>query len=151
MAGVKLVPVHYRGAAPALNDLIAGHINVMSVSISLALPPHRAGRIKILGIGSKERLPQISDIPTVSETGLPGYEATTWFGLFAPAGTPREIVMKLNDEAQKVFSDPAFQQKFMAPQMFQSLVMSPEKFQAFIASETQKWGSVIRAQNVKIE
>ena len=151
MAGLKLVPVHYRGAAPALNDLIAGHINLMSVSISLALPPFRAGRIKILGIGSEKRLSKVDDIPTVAETGLPGYEATTWFGLFAPAGTPRDVVMKLNGEAEKVFSDPGFQEKFLAPQMFQSLVMTPEKFQDFIKSETEKWGTVIRAANIKID
>jgi tripartite-type tricarboxylate transporter receptor subunit TctC len=151
MSGVKLLPVHYRGAALALNDVIAGHINLMSVSVSLALPPAQAGQLKILGIGSEKRLPNAPDIPTVAETGLPGYEATTWFGLFAPAGTPRDVVMKLNDEAKKVFSDPAFEQKFMAPQMFQSLVMPPEQFDAFIKRETQKWSKVIEAQNIKIE
>ena len=151
MSGAKLVPVHYRGAAPALNDVIAGHIDLMSVSVSLALPPAQAGQIKILGIGSEKRLPGAPDVPTVSETGLPGYEATTWFGLFAPAGTPQDVVMKLNAEAQKVFADPGFEQKFMAPQMFQSLVMPPEQFDAFIKRETQKWSKVIEAQNIKIE
>ena len=151
MSGMKLVPVHYRGAAPALNDVIAGHIDLMSVSVSLALPPAQAGQIKILGIGSEKRLPAAADIPTVSETGLPGYEATTWFGLFAPAGTPHDAVMKLNAEAQKVFSDPAFEQKFMAPQMFQSLVMPPEDFDAFIKAEIKKWSTVIQAAKIKIE
>jgi tripartite-type tricarboxylate transporter receptor subunit TctC len=151
LSGVKLNAVHYRGAAPALNDLIAGHISVMSVSISLALPPQQAGQIKILGIGSEKRLARIPDIPTVAETGLPGYESTTWFGLFAPAGTPREVVMKLNDEARKVFSDPAFDEKFLAPQMFQSLAMSPEAFDAFIKTETQKWSKVIRENDIKVE
>jgi len=151
LSGVKLNPVHYRGAAPALNDLIAGHISLMSVSVSLALPPHRAGQIKILGIGSKKRLAQAADIPTVAETGLPDYEATTWFGLFAPAGTPRDVVMKLNGEARKIFGDPAFEEKFMTPQMFQSLVMSPEEFDAFIKAESQKWSKVIREGDIKIE
>ncbi|AMN45418.1 Bug family tripartite tricarboxylate transporter substrate binding protein [Rhodoplanes sp. Z2-YC6860] len=151
LSGVKLNAVHYRGAAPALNDLIAGHIGLMSVSISLALPPYRAGQLKILGIGSEKRLAPIPDIPTVAETGLPGYESTTWFGLFAPAGTPREVVMKLNDEARKVFSDPAFDEKFLAPQMFQSLAMSPEAFEAFIQAETQKWSKVIRENDIKVE
>jgi tripartite-type tricarboxylate transporter receptor subunit TctC len=151
MAGIKLVPVHYRGAAPALNDLIAGHINLMSVSVSLALPPAQDGRVKILGIGSDKRLAKIPDIPTVAETGLPGYEATTWFGLFAPAGTPREVVLKLNAQARKIFSDPAFQEKFMAPQMFQPLVTPPEEFDAFIKREIQKWSKVIEAANIKVE
>jgi tripartite-type tricarboxylate transporter receptor subunit TctC len=151
LSGVKLNAVHYRGAAPALNDLIAGHISLMSVSISLALPPYRAGQLKILGIGSEKRLPPIPDIPTVAESGLPGYESTTWFGLFAPAATPRDVVMKLNDEARKIFSDPAFDEKFLAPQMFQSLAMSPEAFDAFIKAETQKWSKVIRENDIKVE
>jgi tripartite-type tricarboxylate transporter receptor subunit TctC len=151
MSGAKLVPVHYRGAAPALTDLMAGHINLMSVSVSLALPPAQAGQIKILGIGSEKRLPKVPDIPTVAETGLPGYEATTWFGLFAPAGTPRDVVMKLNAEAKKIFSDPAFEEKFMAPQMFQSLAMSPEEFDALIKREMQKWSKVIEYAKIKIE
>ena len=151
MAGVDLTAVHYRGAAPALNDLIAGHVDVMSVSVSLAVAPYQAGQIKILGIGSEKRLARIPDIPTVAETGLPGYEATTWFGLFAPAGTPRNVVMKLNDEARKIFGDPAFEEKFMAPQMFQSLVGSPEEFDAFIKAEAQKWSKVVREANIKVE
>jgi tripartite-type tricarboxylate transporter receptor subunit TctC len=151
LSGVNLTPVHYRGAAPALNDLVAGHIGVMSVSVSLALPPYQAGQIKILGIGSEKRLAKVADIPTVAETGLPGYEATTWFGLFAPAGTPRDVVMKLNGEVRKIFDDPAFEEKFLAPQMFQSLASSPEQFEAFINAETQKWSKVIRQANIKVE
>ena len=151
MAGVNLTPVHYRGATPALNDLIAGHVDVMSVSVSLAVGPWQAGQIKILGIGSEKRLNRLPDVPTVAETGLPGYEAVTWFGLFAPAGTPREVVMKVNAEARKVFSEPAFDEKFMAPQMFQSLVMPPEDFDAFIKAEIKKWSTVIQAAKIKIE
>ena len=98
-----------------------------------------------------QRLAKVPDIPTVTETGLPGYEATTWFGLFAPTGTPRDVVMKLNAEAKKIFSDPAFEEKFMAPQMFQSLVMSPEEFDALINREMQKWSKVIEAAKIKIE
>lgn len=151
MAGVNLTAVHYRGATPALNDLIAGHVDLMSVSVSLAVGPYEAGQIKILGIGSEKRLKQVADLPTVAETGLPGYEATTWFGLFAPAGTPRDIVMKLNGEVRKIFGDPAFEQKFLAPQMFQSLASSPEEFDAFIKAETQKWSKVVREANIKVE
>src|SRR5437762_4067649 len=116
-AGVKLVPVHYRGAAPALTDVIAGHVNLMSVSVSLALPPFRSGQIKIFGIGSSKRLAPAADIPTVAENGLPGYEAVTWFGLFATAGTPRDIVDKINAEVVKLRADPQFREKFLAPQM----------------------------------
>jgi tripartite-type tricarboxylate transporter receptor subunit TctC len=151
MAGVKLQAVHYRGAAPALNDVIGGHINLMSVSVSLALAPYRDGRLKILGIGSKKRLPQVPEIPTVGETGLPGYEATTWFGLFAPKGTPPEIVTKLNAETAKMFNDPAFQEKFLKPQMFQPLVTSPKEFDTFIKAEIAKWSKVVHEADIKVD
>jgi tripartite-type tricarboxylate transporter receptor subunit TctC len=151
MADVNLTPVHYRGATPALNDLIAGHVDVMSVSVSLAVGPWQAGQIKILGIGSEKRLKRLPDVPTVAETGLPGYEAVTWFGLFAPAGTPRDVVMKVNAEARKVFSDLAFDEKFMAPQMFQPLIGTPEEFDAFIKADTQKWSKVVHEAKMHID
>jgi tripartite-type tricarboxylate transporter receptor subunit TctC len=150
MANVKLVPVHYRGAAPALTDVIAGHVNLMSVSVSLALPPLRAGQIKIFGIGSGKRLPLAPDIATVAESGLPGYEATTWFGLFATAGTPREIVTKINAEVAKVLADPQFREKFLAPQMFESMASSPDEFADYIKAQTRKWAKVIGEQKLSI-
>jgi tripartite-type tricarboxylate transporter receptor subunit TctC len=151
MAGVKLVAVHYRGAAPALTDVIAGHVNLMSVSVSLALPPFRTGKIKIFGIGSGKRLSLASDIPTVAESGLPDYEATTWFGLFATAGTPREIVTKINAEVAKILADPQFREKFLAPQMFEPMASSPEEFADYIKAQTRKWAKVIREQKLSIE
>ena len=151
MANVKLVPVHYRGAAPALTDVIAGHVNLMSVSVSLALPPLRAGQIKIFGIGSGKRLPLAPDIATVAESGLPGYEATTWFGLFATAGTPREIVTKINAEVAKILADPQFREKFLAPQMFEPMASSPEEFADYIKAQTRKWAKVIREQKLVID
>jgi tripartite-type tricarboxylate transporter receptor subunit TctC len=151
MAGVKLLPVHYRGAAPALTDVIAGHVNLMSVSVSLALPPFRAGQIKIFGIGSSKRLPPAADIPTVAESGLPGYEASTWFGLFATAGTPREIVDKINAEIAKILADPDFREKFLAPQMFEPMASTPEEFADYITAQTRKWATVIREQKLSIE
>jgi len=151
MAGVKLTPVHYRGAAPALTDVIAGHVNLMSVSVSLALPPFRTGQIKIFGIGSNKRLAPAADIPTIAESGLPGYEAVTWFGLFATAGTPRPIIDKINAEVRKILAEPAFREKFLAPQMFEPMGSSPEQFADYIKGETQKWAKVIREANLKID
>jgi tripartite-type tricarboxylate transporter receptor subunit TctC len=151
MAGVKLVPVHYRGAAPALTDVIAGHVNLMSVSVSLALPPFRTGQIRIFGIGSDHRLAPAADIPTVAENGLSGYEAAAWFGLFATAGTPREIVLKLNAEVRNILADPAFREKFLAPQMFEPMGASPEEFADYIKAETGKWAKVIHEQKLSID
>jgi len=151
MAGVKFVPVHYRGAAPALNDLSGGSINLMSVSVSLALPAFRGGRVKMLGIGSEKRLPQAPDIPTIAESGLPGYQAVTWFGLFGTAGTPSDIVMKLDTEVERIFSDPDFRTHFLDPQMFESMAGPPEQFAAYIQAEREKWSKVIRDGNIKLE
>jgi tripartite-type tricarboxylate transporter receptor subunit TctC len=151
MAGVKLQAVHYRGAAPALNDLSSGSINLMSVSVSLALPAFRGGRVKMLGIGSEQRIPQAPDIPTVAESGLPGYQAVTWFGLFGPSALPREIVMKLNGEVAHIFGDPDFRTHFLDPQMFVSMAAPPDQFAAYIKAEREKWSKVIREAHITLD
>src|SRR5205085_7169645 len=107
MAKVKLQAVHYRGAAPALNDIMAGHINLMSVSYSLVVQPAAEKKLKVLGAGGANRSPALPGAPSVSET-VPGYVANTWFGLAAPGGTPREIVMKIDAEVAKILNDPGF-------------------------------------------
>ena len=111
MAGVKFLPIHYKGATPALTDVIGGHIQMMFLSVGSAMPSVRAGKVNMIAIGSKARMPQLSDVPTVAESGLAGFEAVSWFGLFAPGGTPQEIVNKINAEVKKIFSDPDFRQK----------------------------------------
>jgi tripartite-type tricarboxylate transporter receptor subunit TctC len=151
MAGIKLVPVHYRGAAPALTDLLGGHIKLMSVSMTLSLAPAQAGRINMLGVGGRRRLPQAPEVPTIAETGLPGYEAVSWVGLFAARGTPREIVMKINADVQHIVADPAFRDRFFAPQMLDPMTGSPDTFAADIKSEALKWEKVIREQNLHID
>jgi tripartite-type tricarboxylate transporter receptor subunit TctC len=151
MAQVKLQAVHYRGAAPALNDIMAGHINLMSVSLSLVVQPSEEKKLKVLGVSATHRVPQLPNAPTVSESGVPGYEAGTWFGLATTGGTPRDVVMKINAEVQKILTDPAFQQKFMAPQMFESMASSPEEFSQYIKAEIPRWAKVIREQKLVIE
>jgi tripartite-type tricarboxylate transporter receptor subunit TctC len=151
MAQVKLQAVHYRGAAPALNDIMAGHINLMSVSLSLVVQPAAEKKLKVLAVGSAKHVPQLPDAPTVSESGVPGYEAGTWFGLATTGGTPRDIVMKINAEVQKILADSAFQQRFMAPQMFESMASSPEEFSKYIKAEVPRWAKVIREQKLVIE
>ena len=150
MARVKLQPIHYRGAAPALNDIMAGHINLMSVSYSLVAQPFAEKKLKVLGVGGTTRSPALPNVPTVAET-VPGYEANTWFGLAAPGGTPREVVMKINAEVRKILAEPAFQQRIMAPQMFESMASSPEEFAQYIKTEIPRWAKVIREEGVVIE
>ena len=151
MAGVKMVAVHYRGATPALNDLIGDHIDTMVVSVASGLPAYKAGQIKMLGVGAPKRMPLVPEVPTVSESGLPGYEATAWFGLFGPAGMPKDVVMKIDQEAIKIFSDPAFRARFLDPQMFESMAGPPDAFAAYIQAERAKWAKVIADDDIKIQ
>jgi tripartite-type tricarboxylate transporter receptor subunit TctC len=151
MAGVKLVPIHYKGATPALTDVIAGHIQMMFISASSAIEPWKAGKLKLLAVGSGERLARYPDIPTAAEGGLPGFQAVSWFGLFAPGGTPPEIVARVNAEVRRVFEEAEFREKFLANNMFESMISSPEQFSAFIKSEAQKWRNVVGKAGVKLD
>jgi tripartite-type tricarboxylate transporter receptor subunit TctC len=151
LANVKLVPVHYRGAAPALNDLIGGHINLISMGPSIALPAVKEGKISLLAVAKEKRWAQLPDAPTVSESGLPGYQAATWFGLFAPARTPHEVVAKIHDDVQRILKEPEFQDRFMAAQLLDPMIGTQEQFAAFIKADAGKWGKVLREANVKID
>jgi tripartite-type tricarboxylate transporter receptor subunit TctC len=150
LTGTKFTAVHYKGAAPALTDLLGGHIQMMIVSIGLVTPGWQAGQLKVLGFGSEKRITQYPDVPTIAET-LPGYEAASWYGLVAPAGTPPEIVAKLSAETQKIFAEPGFREKFLAPSMIFSIASPPEDFASRIKTEYAKWGKVIKEAGVKVE
>jgi tripartite-type tricarboxylate transporter receptor subunit TctC len=129
---------------------MAGHINLMSVSVSLAAPPHRDHRLKILAIGSAHRLAPLSDLPTVAESGVPGYEAVTWFGMATTGGTPPEVIAKINADVQKVMNDPAFRAKFMEPQLFEPMAETPEQFADYVRRETQSWAKIIAETHLTI-
>jgi tripartite-type tricarboxylate transporter receptor subunit TctC len=150
LTGAKFTAVHYRGAAPAITDLLGGHIQMMTVAIGLIQQNWQAGKIKVLGFGSTARLPQYPDVPTVAES-LPDFAAGSWYGLAAPKGTPREIVDKLSAETQKIFGDPAFRDQYLAPAVTFSIASSPEKFSERINSDLAKWGKVIKEANITIE
>jgi tripartite-type tricarboxylate transporter receptor subunit TctC len=151
LAGVKFQPVHYKGATPALTDVIAGHIQMMFISVGSAVPQWKAGKVKLIAVGAAQRMPLLPEAPTVAESGLGGYEAVSWFGLFAPAGTPRAIVDKVNGQVRRIFADAEFRKSFLDRQYFQSIVGSPEELAAYLRSEEQKWSKVIRDAKVKAE
>jgi tripartite-type tricarboxylate transporter receptor subunit TctC len=123
----------------------------MIVSIGLVAQPWQVGALKVLGFGSTGRIAQYPDMPTLAESGLPGYEAGSWYGLAAPKGTPRDIVIKLNTQTQRIFDDLGFREKFLAPNFIFSIVSSPEAFAERIRGEWAKWGKVIHDANVKAE
>src|SRR5215217_138895 len=128
MAGVKMRAVHYRGGAPALTDLIGGHIDSLVISIGQAMGPWQSGQVRALAAGSKRRLDIFPDLPTVAESGLPEYESVSYFGLVAPAGTPREIVIKINADVQHIVTDPAFKTEFLLKNHYEPILGSPEEF-----------------------
>jgi tripartite-type tricarboxylate transporter receptor subunit TctC len=150
MSGTKLNAVQYKGAAPALTDVIAGHIPMMFVSTGLIVQPWKAGQLRPLGVGSRERLAQFPELPTVAET-LPGFTALVWFGLFAPNGTPREIVVKLNTAVQRILADRSFRDRFLTPNLYEPMPGSPEQFAEDIRRDSERWQKVIRDAKLAIE
>jgi tripartite-type tricarboxylate transporter receptor subunit TctC len=150
LTGTKMTAVHYRGAAPALSDVIAGHINAVIMGPSVALSSVEAGKLKMLAFGSDKRLPQFPTVPTIAET-VPGYEASVSFGLFAAADTPAEIVWRINGDVQRIVSDTEFQNKYLEPFAVQPIPGPLDAFAEYLRKDSTKWGEVIRAAHVKIE
>lgn len=150
LTGIKVTVAHYRGAAPALSDVIAGHINAVIMGPSVALSSVEAGKLKMLAFGSEQRVPQFPGVPTIAET-VPGYEASVSFGLFAAAGTPADIVKKVNADVQEIISDPEFGKKYLERFAVQPIPGSLGAFAEYLRKDSAKWGEVINAANVKIE
>jgi tripartite-type tricarboxylate transporter receptor subunit TctC len=137
MSGTKLNAVQYKGAAPALTDVIAGHVPMMFVSTGLVVQAWKAGQLRPLGVGSRERLAQFPELPTVAET-LPGFTALVWFGLFAPSGTPRDIVVKINNAVQRILADRDFRDRFLTPNLYEPMSGSPEQFAEQISLDAER-------------
>jgi tripartite-type tricarboxylate transporter receptor subunit TctC len=150
LTGINMTAVHYRGAAPALSDVIAGHINAVIMGPSVALSSVKVGKLKMLAFGSEKRIAQFPDVPTIAET-VPAYEASVSFGLFAAAGTPADIIEKINADVQKTVSDPEFQKNYLERFAVQPVPGSLDAFAEYLRKDSAKWGEVIKAANVKIE
>jgi tripartite-type tricarboxylate transporter receptor subunit TctC len=149
-AQVKFIGVQYKGATPALNEVMGGHLDAMFISTGSALGPAKNGQVKILAIGSKERIPGHTDIPTIAET-IPGFVARSWFCIVGPAEMPQPIVDKLNSAIAKIFQNAEFQERFLKPNLFTPIASSPAEFAAFIDADSKKWKAVIEAANVKLD
>jgi tripartite-type tricarboxylate transporter receptor subunit TctC len=147
---LDVVPVHYRGAAPALQDLVAGQVSMMFDIVPLTKEQLAGGRVRALAVTSAKREPAVPDVPTMAEAGMPGVEGGPWFGLFAPAGTPRPIIDWLNAETKKAFSAPDLRARLEGQGLTLPLG-TPEEFGAHVAAETKRWGEVIRRGNIKLE
>jgi len=151
MAGVQMRAVHYRGGAPALTDLIGGHIDALVISVGQAQGPVDAGQVRALAAGSKQRLEKYPELPTVTESGVPGYESVSYFGMVAPAGTPREIVLKINADVQRIMSDPRFKSEVLAKNHFEPIIGSPEEFDAYMKGDARKWEKIIKDANLTVD
>jgi tripartite-type tricarboxylate transporter receptor subunit TctC len=149
MTGTRFNHIPYNGAGPAMNDVVGGHVSLMFVALSIVKGGVDAGKLRMIGVGSDRRSNEFPDVPTISESGVPGFEAKSWFGLVAPAGTPAEIIKKINEDVIKVISDPAFAQQYLAAQGLEPITGTPEEFAAFIRAERKKWGKVVRDANIK--
>lgn len=150
MTGTDIVHVPYKGAAPATADLIGGQVQIAFGGTTNVLPHVKAGRLRALATATLKRTPFAPELPTLDESGLPGFESTAWLGLLAPAATPREAVVRLNAEMVKAIRQPDTQEKLFA-QGIEGVGNTPEQFAAFIRDEIAKWGKVVKAAGIRAE
>ena len=150
MAKIKMVHVPYKGLAPAMIDTLCGQLTVMMSTMLTGIPYARDGRLRALAVSGAQRSPVLPDLPTIAESALPGYDAVQWYGVLAPAGTPREVIVKLHDAVTRTLRDTGVRDRFKADGA-DIIGSTPEEFGAYIASETAKWARVIAAAGIKHE
>ena len=150
MAGVDMVHIPYKGAAPAVTDLVAGHVSLMFDNLASGLPNIKAGRVRALAVTTLKRSPFLPELPTISESGLRGFDVGTWFGVFSPAGTPREIVMRLNAEISRALQTPVMKDR-LATLGAEAMPNTPEAFAAFVKAEMAKYQKIVRASGAKAD
>ncbi len=150
MAGIKMAHVPYKGSAPALTDVMSGQVDVMFDTTLSAMPFVKAGKLKALGLTSAVRSPAAPDVPTIAESGLPGYEVFAWNGVLVPTGTPKAIIQQLNDHIRKAMLLPQVKDKFSA-QGFAASWNSPESFGVFLKTEVDKWSRTVKASGATLD
>src|SRR5437773_716306 len=151
MTGTFMLHFPYRGSGPALLDLIGGTMDLMFDNLPSALPQIRAGKLKALAVTSAQRSAAVPDLPTIAEAGpLPGFDASSWFGLLAPAGTPSDIVNRIQQECAKALGTPALKERLLSQGAIPS-GSTPAQFAGFIASETKKWARVVKVSGAKVD
>ena len=150
MAKVELTHIPYKGSAPAVSDLLGNQIAIMFDNMPSVIPHVRSGKLRAIAISTAKRSPELPDVPTIAEAGVPGYEAVSWFGLFAPAATPKPVLDKLSTALSKVLANPEVQKKISA-QGGETVNETPAQFAAFIRSETTKWGKVVKESGATVD
>jgi tripartite-type tricarboxylate transporter receptor subunit TctC len=152
MTGVKIAHVPYRGSGPMLNDLLSGQVQMAMSGAAAPLPHVKAGKLRVLGIGDSQRSLSLPDFPTIGEAGIPGFQTLQWSGMFAPAGTPRPIIDRLNQEVNAILREPAFR-KQMTEAGFDPVQTenTPEMWRALVAAEVAKWSEIVKRVGLKAE
>lgn len=150
MAKVDIVHVPYKGGAPAITDLMGGQVDMMFAVLPDAMPHIRAGKIRAIAVAGTQRSKSLPDVPTVGEAGVPGFEASAWYGFVAPAKTPPEVVQKLNAAINAALAKPEVQER-LAPLGFDVVASTPQQFAAKIESEIAKWGAVVQASGARVD
>jgi len=148
--GIDVTHVPYKGGAPAMQALLAGDTQFMFDNLANATPQVKAGKLKALAVTTAQRSKLAPELPTMAEAGLPGFDISTWFGLFAPAGTPKEIIAKWNAEVAKILNSPEMREKLIA-QGAEPVPTTPEQFAAFMKSEIPKYAKIIKASGAKVD
>jgi tripartite-type tricarboxylate transporter receptor subunit TctC len=151
LLGIDVVHVPYKGAGPAVTDLLAGQIQMMMVTPLLVEPHARAGKLRLIAAATPNRIPRLPELPTVAESGVPGYEAGTWFALAGPAGMPREVTYAIYADVKKVLHEPAFKERYIERQWFEVVANAPDEFAAFLQKDYERWQKLIRLSGVKVE
>jgi len=149
-AGIKMVHVPYRGSAPALNDLIAGHIDMFFDTLTTSVPLHQGDKIRIMAVAGSERAPALPDIPTIAEAGLPGFRSITWFAMVGPPQMAPALAARINRDVVDILQRPAVSAKLRDLRL-EAMIGSPADAARFFAEETQLWGGVIREANVTVQ
>jgi tripartite-type tricarboxylate transporter receptor subunit TctC len=150
MAGVDFMIVQFKGGGPATTDQLGGHSQIMFGSLTQAMPHIKSEKLKALGVGGLKRNAVLPDVPTIAEAGIPGYESSIWWGIHAPAGTPKTIVDRLHKELTVILTSPETQKMFH-DQGAEVDYMGPAEFGKFISAETAKWARVVKEGNIKAE
>jgi len=150
LAGIRLLHVPYKGSGPLFVDLLGGHVPLTIDSVVQSLPYIRQGRLRALGAAGKSRSSLLPEVPTIAESGVPGYELTNWFALMAPAGTPKEIIERVNADIGRIARNPEVRQKIV-DMGADPVVGTPEELRAHLAAETAKWAKVIQTAGIRVE